>query len=110
MLDSNDALIDEFIRRGLQDKAMFYLAAMIFDAYYTMNKPEWVNQDNKTYRDETERRFAEYYRKWRNVWDEVGERDKMLISSKVRESRVREGMGMERMTINEWLKQIEQMA
>ena len=38
MLDSNDALIDEFLSRGIQDKAMFYTAFMIFDAYYTMNK------------------------------------------------------------------------
>lgn len=31
MLDSNDALIDEFIKRGMMDKAMFYTAFMIFD-------------------------------------------------------------------------------
>ena len=46
MIDSNDALIDEFIKRGLTDKAMFYVSFMIFDAYYTMNKPEWIYQEN----------------------------------------------------------------
>lgn len=45
MLDSNDALIDEFISRGKSDKAMFYVAFMVFDAYYTMNKPEWIGQE-----------------------------------------------------------------
>jgi hypothetical protein len=28
------------------DKAAFYTAFMIFDAYYTMNKPEWVDTLN----------------------------------------------------------------
>ena len=31
MLDSNDALVDEFLRRGMGDKASFYTAFMIFD-------------------------------------------------------------------------------
>ena len=47
MIDSNDALVDEFIRRSRSDKAAFFAAFMVFDAYYTMNKPEWVNQENK---------------------------------------------------------------
>ena len=46
MLDSNDKLVDEFMRRGIHDKAMFYAVFMIFDAYYTMNKEEWLNQKN----------------------------------------------------------------
>ena len=44
MLDSNDALIEEFLKRDLEDKAIFYVTFMIMDAYYTMNKPEWINQ------------------------------------------------------------------
>lgn len=63
MLASNDALIDEFLKRGMQDKAAFYVAFMIFDAYYTMNKPDWINQENKEYRDLTEEFFSGYYKK-----------------------------------------------
>ena len=40
MLDSNDALVGEFLRRGMKDKAAFYVGMIIFDAYYMMNKPE----------------------------------------------------------------------
>ena len=109
LIDSSNALVEEYLRREMTDRAKFYVVLGVFDAYYTMNKPEWVNQDNRTYRDETERHFAEFYRKWRYLWDEVTEREKVRISVKVRENRAREGMGMERVTIDEWLKQIEQM-
>ena len=110
MLDSNDALIDEFIRRGMQDKAMFYLAAMIFDAYYTMNKPAWVNQENKEYRDSTERRFAESYRKHEAMWKQIPVSDKMLISNQVRQRSVMEGMLMEAVTVDQWLDHIKALA
>lgn len=109
MLDSNDALVDEFMRRAVHDKAMFFTAFMIFDAYYTMNKPEWMNQENQDYRDSTERRFAEYYRKHRDMWDNLPIGDKMMISNQVRQRSVMEGMRMEAITIDAWLRHIEDM-
>lgn len=109
MLDSNDALIDEFIKRGVQDKALFYTAFMIFDAYYTMNKPEWINQENKEYRDSTERRFASYYKKHKTMWNSITSNDKMFISNQVRSRSIMEGMMMEAVTIDNWLKHIEKL-
>lgn len=106
MIDSNDALIDEFIKRGLQDKASFYTAFMIFDAYYTMNKPEWINQDNKNYRDNVEKRFAKYYIKRKDLWKQLTPQEKMQISNSVRTRSVNEGMMMEAITIDAWLKKI----
>jgi len=84
MLDSNESLINEFSKRGLKDKAMFYTVSMIFDAYYTMNKPDWINQENKEYRDSTELRFAQYYEKFKGLWNTVSTNDKMLISNQIR--------------------------
>lgn len=107
MLDSNDALVDEFIRRGRQDKAAFYCGFIVFDAYYTMNKPEWINQENREYRDMTEKRFAEYFAKHRSLWDSVPVPDKMRLSNDVRTRSVNEGMLMESVTIEEWLKRME---
>ena len=109
MLDSNDALIDEFIRRGRTDKAMFYCAMMVFDAYYTMNKPEWVNQENKEYRDSTERRFSDYFLKHEDLWKSVGQPDKMAISNGVRQRSINEGMMMEAITIDAWLAHIKKL-
>ena len=107
MLDSNDALVDEFLRRGRQDKAAFYCGFMVFDAYYTMNKPEWINQENREYRDLTECRFAAYYRKRRGLWDSIPAPEKMQISNGVRTRSVSEGMLMEAVTIEDWLKRME---
>ncbi|MCF0140955.1 MAG: glycosyltransferase family 2 protein [Mogibacterium sp.] len=106
MIDSNDALIAELKRREREDKAKFFIVFMVFDAYYLMNKPEWKNQENKKYRDATERRFAKYYRKHRKDYDSVGANDKMMISNQVRGRHVMEGMEMENLTISEWLDKI----
>ena len=109
MIDSNDALIQEFQKKKLQDKAAFYVAFMIFDAYYTMNKPEWINQENKTYRNDTEKRFSTYYKKYKKLWDEIPINDKMQISNGVRSRSVMEGMQMENATIDQWLKKISKL-
>lgn len=109
MLDSNDALIDEFLSRGLQDKVMFYTTFMIFDAYYTMNKPEWIEQENQEYRNSTEKRFSVWFKKHKDIWENVPINDKMQISNQVRSRLVMEGMRMEAITIDAWLRHIEEL-
>lgn len=107
LIDSNEALVGEFTRRAMLDRAMFSTAALIFDAYYTMNKPEWINQENKEYRDATERRFAAYFCKHRKMWDDMPVGDKMQLSSGIRTRIVNEGMMMEAVTIDDWLNKIK---
>lgn len=103
MLDSNDALIDEFERRNMPDKAKFYVCFMIFDAYYTINKKEWLDKTHLNYRQAVEKRFSEYYRKHKHQWQAVSEQEKMMISNGVRQRSVMEGMPMESITIEDWL-------
>lgn len=107
MLDSSDALIAEFLRRGMLDKATQYTVFMIFDAYYLMNKPEWIDQENKEYRDSTEKRFAEYFRKHEDLWNGMTIPEKMQISNAVRGRSIMEGMLMEAVTVDEWLRHIK---
>lgn len=109
MLDSNDALISQFLSRGREDKAAFYSVFIIFDSYYTMNKPEWINQENKEYRNETEKRFSQYFKKYKSLWNNLAHNDKMYISNMVRTRNVQEGMYMEAITINDWLDYIEKL-
>lgn len=109
MIDSNDALISEFIVRGREDKAAFFVAFMIFDAYYTMNKPEWIDQENQEYRISTEKRFSEWFIKYKKRWETIPINDKMVISNQVRSRSVMEGMRMESETIDSWLKHVESM-
>ena len=109
LIDSNDALIEEFLERGRLDKVDFYVVFMIFDGYYTMNKPEWINQENIEYRDATEKRFAEYYNKYKQLWKKVTLQEKMQISNGVRTRAIGEGMLMEALTIDDWLTKIEKL-
>ena len=109
MIDSNDALIDTLVAKGAVEKGIFYVAVMIFDSYYTMNKPEWINQENKEYRDAVEKRFSDYYAKYKNTWDKIPTADKMQISQGIRGRSVMEGMEMESMTIEEWLTKISKL-
>lgn len=106
MLDSNDALIDEFLRRGMEDKANFYASLMVMEAYYTMNKPEWIDQENQVYRRSTEERFSRYFLKHEAQWIALEEHERMLLSEKLRARNVKEGMLMEQIGLNEWLDHI----
>ena len=107
MIDSNSALIAEFKRKGHPDKAAFYTVFMIFDAYYTMNKPEWIDMENQEYRKATELHFANYYRTHKKTWENFPYQEKMNISQGIRGRSVQEGMRMEAMTVDDWLKHIE---
>lgn len=109
MIDSNDALIQEFLDKGYPDKASFFVAFMIFDSYYAMNKPEWINQSNKQYRKSTEKHFAKYYKKYKDRWQSVPSQEKMQISQGIRGRSVMEGMHMEALTVDQWLEHIEKL-
>lgn len=109
MLDSNSALVTEFMSRALHDKAMFFTGYMIFDAYYTMNKPEWLNQENQEYRQKTEKKFSTYYAKYKDMWNSIPPQEKMMISNQIRSRAIQEGMRMEAITIDAWLKHIEKL-
>ena len=71
MLDSNTALVSELIKRNKISEAQQYATSMIFDAYFTMNKDEWLNQENKEYRYATEKRFKEYWQKYKYLHDTI---------------------------------------
>jgi hypothetical protein len=74
-----------------------------------MNKPEWINQENKEYRDSTEKRFAKYYLKRKKLWDNLTSQEKILISNQIRTRIISEGMMMEAVTIDDWLSHIESL-
>ena len=109
MLDSNDALVEQFLQRGMQQDAQFYAANMIYDAYFTMNKNEWLNQDNKEYRQATEQRFKEYWNKYKTLHDNIPQEIKTQIIVNIKNRMYAEGMVLETITFGEWIKQIEHM-
>lgn len=106
LLDSNDALIDEFVKRGIMDKAMYFSTYMIFETYYMMNKPNWINQENQEHREKTEARFKDYFLKHKDLWDAVPMWDKVKVSDQARAKVIKEGMILEAVTIFQWLERI----
>jgi hypothetical protein len=106
MLDSNDALVDELLRRAKLEDAQFYATAMIFDAYFTMNKAEWIDQENKGYRKATERRFKQYYLKYKHLYESLPEDAKFQIVAGVKNRMYAEGLLMESITFEDWIKHV----
>lgn len=106
MLDSNTALVEEFIKRDNLQFAQFYSLSMIYDAYFTMNKDEWINQENKEYRDKTELRFKEYYLKFKSITENISTQDKATIIAGIKNRMFQEGLLMESITFDDWIKHI----
>ena len=109
MLDSNDALIGQFLKRKRTEDAQFYAVGMIYDAYFTMNKDEWLNQENKEYRYATEKRFKEYWLKYKNLHDSIPQDIKAQIIMGIKNRMYGEGMILETQTFAEWIKKVEEM-
>jgi hypothetical protein len=109
MLDSNDALVSQFLSRNRKEDAQFYAISMIYDAYFTMNKDEWLNQENKEYRYATEKRFKEYWLKYKNLHDTIPQDIKAQIIMGIKNRMYGEGMILETITFAEWIKQVEAM-
>lgn len=109
MLDSNESLVDELLRRDRQQDAIFYAVSMIYDAYFTMNKDEWLNQENLNYRHATERRFRDYWFKYKTLHDSVSQDVRAHIIMGIKNRMYGEGMVLETQTFAEWIKQVESM-
>lgn len=107
MLDSNTALVKEFERRHKVQEAQFYATSMVYDAYFTMNKDEWLNQENQEYRVATEMRFVEYYHTFKHLLDGIDKQAKAQIIMSQKNRFFGEGLLMESITFDQWIKHIE---
>ena len=109
MLDSNTALVKELINRRKEQDAAFYVVNMVYDAYFTMNKDEWIHQENKEYRDATEKRFAEYYKNFKNRFESVPKEQHGQVLQGLRNRFYQEGMFLEKQTFDQWIEHIEKL-
>lgn len=109
MLDSNTALVKQFLRRGRKEDAEFYATNMIYDAYFTMNKDEWLNQENVEYRQAVEKRFKEYWLEFKYLHDQIPTESKNQIIVGIKNRMYTEGMILETLTFNDWIKIVEEL-
>ena len=108
MLDSNTALVEELLERNMKDDAKFYATSMIYESYFTMNKDEWLNQENKDYRYNTEKRFKEYWESYKELHNTIGQNAKTQIIMGIKNRMYMEGLVMESVTFDNWIKHIEE--
>ena len=106
-LDSITALVEQLTQRGKPDNAKMLICTQMFDTYYLMNTPSWLNQDNQTYRLETEKRFKEFYEKYGERFNQMDKSFKLTISNQVRSNKIRAGMEMEKQTFEQWIDYIK---
>lgn len=110
MLDSNTALVQQFLDRGRKQDAKFHCTMMIYDAYFTLNKDEWINQDNQEYRKAVEKRFALYYKTFKNMFNETTKEERTQVVMGIKNRMFGEGLLMEHITFEDWIKSIEKIA
>lgn len=106
MLDSSDACVQEFIKRHKITTAKQLITGMIFDCYFTMNKREWLDQENQEYRKNTELRFKKYYIKYKEYFETIDEQEKNQIIVGIKNRMFQEGLMMESITFNDWIQEI----
>lgn len=106
MLDSSDACIQQFVKRHKISIAKQLATSMIFDCYYTMNKKEWLDQDNQEYRHATELRFKKYYLKYKEYFKTINEMEKNQIIVGLKNRMFQEGLMMESITFDDWIQEI----
>ena len=106
LLDSSTQLVRDLISRGLVKNAREIVTNLIFDSYFTLNKKEWLEQENQEYRDNVEKRFKQYYLEFKQYYEEIDEATKNSIIIQLKNRKYNEGMIMESITFNDWIQLI----
>lgn len=106
MIESNTALVKQLLKRGKKKDAIAYANTLVYDAYFTMNKDEWINQENKEYRNATEKRFKEYYLEFKDLIEQVDKKEQAQIIMGIKNRFFGEGLLMEKITFEDWIKEV----
>lgn len=107
MLKSNTALVREFLDRGREKDAVFYVTAMIYDSYYSINCDRWWNDEGKEFLPKTMERMKEYWKDFKYLFDKMGKGEQLQIASGIRSRFFSEGLLHEKMTFDEWISKLE---
>lgn len=106
MILSNTRLVRQFISRKMDEEAQFYATSMIFDAYYSLNCKQWLELENKEYRDILEKKFKEYYLEFEPQFKSVDSKIRYQIVAGQRNRFFQEGLELESLTFDQWLNHI----
>ena len=108
LMASNTALVREFLQRNLRGMAQIFVTNMFYDAYFTLNRKDWLDVVNKEFRDRTERRFKKYVEEFGDIY--YKEAPEMLKKQAYKGQKNRffgEDVFDEAMTLKQWLAHID---
>lgn len=106
MLESSTALVKELCKRGKKNEASEIVVQICYDAYFTMNKKDWLDQENQEYRNNTEKRFAKYFSDFEYLFNAVPEQMRAQIYAGQKNRMMQEGVLFEEITWKDWMKHI----
>lgn len=109
MIYSNAYLVQDFIDRNMWDKAKFHTGVLVYNTYYMLNKPQWLDPMNAEHRYKTEKCFKEYFKEHKELFDRIDSRTRQIIISGVKRRVLNEGVTLEKFTFDEWIKHIERL-
>lgn len=107
MLNSNTALVKEFLRRGKKNDAAYYATAMIYDIYYGLNCDRWWTGEGHGYLEMTEKRFKKYWEEFKGLFNSIPKESHAQIIMGIKNRMFSEGLLLERITFEDWIKHIE---
>ena len=107
-IESNNALVLQFLNRNLKEMAQHYVCFMVFDAYQVLNKKEWIEQENQEYRLAVEKRFKEYYKNFAYLYKSSPDKMKNSLYAGIKNRSMNEGVFDEVITLKDWIKHIEE--
>ena len=106
LVDSIDSLIQKLEKTNKHEKAVYYTAHMLIDAYYTLNKPEWRKSENLESLSKTEFRLYQFFNKYQKNWTDCSMKMAMEISNNQRTAKIKEGMLMEELSMPQWIDKL----
>lgn len=109
MLDSNTALVKEFIKRKRNEDAQYYATAMVYDIYYSLNCDRWWSDEGHPYLEGTEIRFSQYWHDFKNLFNSINKDIRAQIIMGIKNRMFGEGLLLERVTFEDWIKKIEEL-
>lgn len=106
MIASNTALVEQFLMRGMEKEAEYYVSCMVFSTYFEMNKEKWLASENRTYRKQVDNAMKAYLTKYKSLLESTDELTRVELIRDVKNRAYFEGMVLETFTFDEWIKRV----
>ena len=106
LIDSNEALIDNFLSRGMIKQVRMFSFIATMNLYYNINKSEYMSPENAKRLKEIEKRFKKFYVKYVDYMNELPADQQQRFTQTIRDRACTEGLMMEHITLIDWVRHI----